>query len=155
MRFIKNAEGDTIVEVLIAIAVASAVIAGSYTVVNRTLLNSQQAQEHSEALKVAEGQVEQLKKLPPSLASDSVFCYNKDNSGQVVSFAGVSVPVSQADYPAGCKGIGLAGFYGTAIQYSTKGTLSLLDDNYKVYVRWDGATGGRDEVSINYRVYAP
>jgi prepilin-type N-terminal cleavage/methylation domain-containing protein len=53
--------GDTIVEVLIAIAVISMVLAGAYATTNRSLLATRAAQERSNALKLVETQLEQIK----------------------------------------------------------------------------------------------
>ena len=58
--------GDTIVEVLIAIAVVSAVLGGAFVSANRSLNMSRQSQERGEALKLAEGQVERVKSLGTS-----------------------------------------------------------------------------------------
>lgn len=56
-----NMRGDTIVEVLIAIAVVSLVLAGSYASTRRSANATRTAQEQGEALKFAESQVEQIK----------------------------------------------------------------------------------------------
>lgn len=53
--------GDTIVEVLIAIAVVSLILGGAYVTTNRSLLATRSAQERSIALKLAESQIERIK----------------------------------------------------------------------------------------------
>jgi prepilin-type N-terminal cleavage/methylation domain-containing protein len=53
--------GDTIVEVLIAIAVISLILGGAYVTTNHSLLAVRDAQEHGDALKLTESQLEQLK----------------------------------------------------------------------------------------------
>jgi len=55
--------GDTIVEVLIAIAVISLVLGGAYVTTNRSLRATRSAQERGNALKLVESQIEQLKGL--------------------------------------------------------------------------------------------
>jgi type II secretory pathway pseudopilin PulG len=60
-RRILDAKGDTIVEVLIAIAVVSSVLGGAFATANRSLLATRQSQERAEAMKYLEGQVESLK----------------------------------------------------------------------------------------------
>lgn len=55
-----NQAGDTIVEVLIAMAVASLVLGVSYAAANQNLLSTRQAQEHSEATEIANEQLEGL-----------------------------------------------------------------------------------------------
>ena len=67
--------GDTIVEVLIAIAVVSLVLGGAFTSTRRSSNTTRTAQEQGEALKLAESQVEQIKIAldndPPSLVNMS------------------------------------------------------------------------------------
>jgi type II secretory pathway pseudopilin PulG len=53
--------GDTIVEVLMCIAIVGAVIAGAYALASRSLAEGVSASEHSQAIKLAEGQLEALK----------------------------------------------------------------------------------------------
>ena len=65
-----NRRGDTIVEVLIAILVVGTVLGGAYVAANRYFKNVRQAQEYTNALKIAEGQIEQIK----------AFIDNNDNS---------------------------------------------------------------------------
>lgn len=71
-----NNSGDTIVEVLIAIVVATTVLAGGFAASNNSLKTSQDALEHSQALNRAQGEADLLKanaeNIPTSGAS-SIF----------------------------------------------------------------------------------
>lgn len=153
MKLLRSNRGDTIVEVLISMAIASFVLGGAYALVNRTLANSQQAQEHSEALKIAEGQLEQLKGKQPTLVGTNVFCYSKDDNSLVPFPGALSVPATEADYEDPCKAIGIAGYYRVAVLYNRNDASNPYDDLYTAYVRWPGPTGGNDEVSLSYRVH--
>ncbi|HUC89835.1 MAG TPA: prepilin-type N-terminal cleavage/methylation domain-containing protein [Patescibacteria group bacterium] len=71
--------GDTIVEVLISLAVISLVLGGAYATANTSLQITRSSQERSNATKLAESQIEQLKGLantnPSALFSaPSPFC---------------------------------------------------------------------------------
>lgn len=55
-----NQTGDTIVEVLLAIAIVSAVLGASFTAINQSTQVNRQAQERSYALELAESQLELL-----------------------------------------------------------------------------------------------
>lgn len=84
VRIKKHASrGDTIVEVLISILVVGTVLGGSYVAANRYFKNIRQAQEYTNALKIAEGQVEQIKSYidngdnSPKTTS-SGFCFNNN-----------------------------------------------------------------------------
>lgn len=96
MRLNKQQRGDTILEVLIAVAVLSLVLTISFALSNRNTQGNRQAQERGEATKYTETQMELLKTYlaqttTPSLPSPgSFFCMKKDGSGPV----NISLPVS-------------------------------------------------------------
>ena len=53
--------GDTIVEVLFAVLVIGIVLTGAYAVVTHSIIDEQDAQEHSYALGLIQSQIEQLR----------------------------------------------------------------------------------------------
>lgn len=57
----KSAKGDTIVEVLISIAIVGAALTGGYSLASHSLQEGISASERTAALKMAESQVEALK----------------------------------------------------------------------------------------------
>lgn len=75
---LKNQRGDTIVEVLIAIAIISLTLAGAYTSTNRSANMSRTAQERGEALKWAETQIEQIKATSTDLSGKDSFCFDSN-----------------------------------------------------------------------------
>jgi len=138
IRQLKRAHaGETIVEVLIAIAVVSAVLGSSFAVINKMLQNSQQTQEHEEALKLLEGQVETLKvaaKQPTtptvfSISPTTPFCLNGDATVK---------PIVTAD---DCKD----GRYLLSINRN--------GDTFHASATWDGPTGGQEKIEIVYEVF--
>lgn len=85
--------GDTIVEVLIVMAVISLVLVVSFVTSNRSLKSVQDAQEHTNAQQLVASQIEQLRTLAASATDDehnvftyaSGFCvYNNNSSGSSV-----------------------------------------------------------------------
>jgi prepilin-type N-terminal cleavage/methylation domain-containing protein len=54
--------GDTLIEVLMAIAILSSVLAGSYSITRRSLRISQASQDRIYGLKLLEGQVEMMRR---------------------------------------------------------------------------------------------
>jgi type II secretory pathway pseudopilin PulG len=61
LKFNSKHRGDTIIEVLLSMTIAAAVISGAYALASRSLAEGVSASEHSQAIKLAESQVEALK----------------------------------------------------------------------------------------------
>jgi len=71
-------EGDTIVEVLIAIAIVSLILTAAYVISNKNTLAIQDNQERIQAQHLVEGQIESLR-AQGSLAN-STDCFTSDGS---------------------------------------------------------------------------
>lgn len=149
--------GDTIIEVLIAIAIVSSVLAATQNLMNRNLLKTQASQERTEASKVAQGQIEGLRALSVKKATipDDPFCLN----GTSITDLGFNNPIPNlaADtfnttrYPAPCSST--ANFYYIAITRETAVEGGSDGRLYKIHVRWDRIEGGgRDQVEMVYRI---
>jgi prepilin-type N-terminal cleavage/methylation domain-containing protein len=54
-------KGDTLVEVLICILLVSVILTGAYVTTNRSRIGIRDSQEHAQALKLVQGQLEQVK----------------------------------------------------------------------------------------------
>ena len=161
-RLLRGQKGDTIVEVLIAIAVISSVLAIAYSIMNRNLKTMRENQERSESVKQAQQQVEALKYLwgtatnQATITSPSVdqFCVGTDNITIVPLLGTAPDPSLAADnfanYPAAC----IRGLYRVGI------TRTGTAGNYvfKVYVRWlklgrrTAADNGRNQSTLVYRL---
>lgn len=139
--------GDTIVEVLISIAVIGAVLGGAYVVVNNSTKNSQAAQERSAAVKVAESQLELLRSFVAAgnpLPTGS-FCLEASTKHTITS----PLPAtSNTGYPPQC----LIDDGAVADRY-VAGIQAGASNRFTVYVTWDGLSGSRSQVSIAYKVY--
>ncbi len=156
-KLLRNQVGDTIVEVLICIAIMAGVLASAYAIVSRTSNNSQQAREHSQALKVAESQVELLKALLVTQPGQA-FCMTRDPASPTKTLNGFvalnapTVPTAMSAYPTECRvpyGAETERFWVSI----TKDRLTPGPGTYKVHVKWDGATGGIDSVELAYKVF--
>ena len=78
MRTLKQ-RGDTLVEVIICIGIVSLILTGAYVTTNRSTLGIRDAQEHAEALKLAQGQLEQIRQnaataTPGVFTQTGTFC---------------------------------------------------------------------------------
>jgi Tfp pilus assembly protein PilV len=151
---LKNSHGDTIVEVLIVLAILGLAFTMSYAIARRSLAQARSSQEHSEAQSILTNQIELIraaidKKTDVFIASP--FCMTGVTTLDS-SFGGgySSVPASStaddfSKYPAACQRNNL---YYTSITYdSTTGI-------FNVRVRWEGiANLERQQAQITYRVY--
>jgi type II secretory pathway pseudopilin PulG len=154
-----NHKGDTIVEVLIAIAIVGMVLAGAYASANKSLQANRRAQERAEALRVAEQQLEYLKKAGSDDAvnlADGNFC--------MASATGVRRPMTNGPPPAayGLDTFTLfpSGHYPLACRVSFNNGgyyyhpwVTGNAETFIVHVRWDGSGGLKQEATLTYRVH--
>lgn len=158
MTFRLKQTGDTIVEVMIAAAIAGMVLVGAYSAANRSSLQIRNAQEHSEAQKFAVAAVENLNvliKANPTwlVAATPVtpFCINgtpaafASGGAVATTFAEAQLPSSTYSTAADCqKGNGR---YHIVTERST-----VSPDIFTVHVIWDGVTGTKQMENIVYKV---
>lgn len=147
-----TARGDTIVEVLVVIAIIGVVLGGAYAFVNRNVKNNQQAQEHSRAVRAAESQLEMLRNF---VANNPIptgrFCFIGSGSNiQKVTIGGAlpAPALSPAGHPGQCKVSD-----GTVAERYLTGIKADSGNKFTVYVTWVGPNGNEQKVSTAYKVY--
>lgn len=156
--------GDTLVEVMISMAIIALVLGSSYSLAIRATNTGRQAQERVEATKLIEGQIEKLKYrstvadfwLPSKdYMSGNPFCVtNSSTISTRIPTSGLNVSTDVltdnfADYPlVGCQTSN--GRYNMSIFYNPAPT---SNDTFTFKIRWDRLGGGRDEVKIYYRMH--
>ena len=146
--------GDTIVEVMLSIAIIGMVLGASYTTSTRALRTGRFAQEHTEALKLAESQIEKLKYIasiitsvavvPPNIfdptaAGATPFCI--DNSPPPFAKIVTGTPA----FTTSC----MSTFYTSTVTYNKVG------DIFTVAVTWttEGNSGQQGNVQIAYKLH--
>lgn len=147
----RGQRGDTIVEVLIAVAVISLVLGGAYTATNRSLQSSRSAQEQSAAIKVVESQLEQLKGLadkPGGLSSLPLsFCLITSASGPVPTATGGPTNPCGLNAQGVTAGTNDQPVYQIAITQPSTNTFQLRST-------WTDVSGNAtNSVQMSYRVY--
>lgn len=134
--------GDTIVEVLICIAVISAILTGAFVVSNHSSQSVRDSEEHAQALQYLQGQIEQLRadvatKNYSSL--QSAFCYQA---------SGVyTIPITDPGCTQGT-------FYALQIQKiagPAGGINPVPMATFMAQVKWDSISGGTDQEQLYYR----
>lgn len=144
--------GDTIVEVLISIAVISLVLGGAYVTTNRNLLATRAAQERTNAISLVESQLEQIKSLsatdPETLFDPNIpveFCIAQDRV--ITGSDTADCRVDTAGAPNEIEPV-----------YNLSITRTGPDANqgyvFEVTNTWEDPSGNQDnQVQMIYRVY--
>lgn len=148
--------GDTIVEVLISIAIVGIVLGGAYAVIDSNTRNNQAAGERTSAVKVAESQLELLRSYAGSnsaLPTGNFCMYTTPPPASSVEVRDIPSPLllpspTNGGYPSECTVDD-----GVAVDRYVAGIHANGGNGFTVYVNWDGATGSRSQVSIAYKVY--
>ena len=120
-----NQIGDTMVEVLISMAIVSMILGGAYVTSNKSLISIRDAQEHVDALKLASAEVELVKAITPT---SGILCYTLDGTIQTIS--------------ANCTLTNTGAINLTNIQPSYKVAITVdATGTYKVQINWDTVSG--------------
>lgn len=148
--------GDTIVEVIIAVLIIATVLAGAFTLTNRSVRSVQDSEEHAEALQLLQGQVELLRYkasvagalMPPNLMTLSTgFCIGTNgtiyqpastNSNCLVNAQGSS---GQAN-----------SFYSLSISSPSSAPASGATTVFNFVATWSALGGGTNAVQLSYKV---
>lgn len=161
--------GDTIVEVIIVLAVLGLAISISYATANRSLQATRQAEENSQATELLQGQIEVLRSYAANLSTGPNYIYQSPNAF-CINTAGniVSAPlISNTDVTAGntkdyTKYPNYGGGFGANECYQSKlyhiiiGYDSAQTDTFTARATWDDVTGqGQDTVTLVYRLHQP
>ncbi|HJP95756.1 MAG TPA: prepilin-type N-terminal cleavage/methylation domain-containing protein [Candidatus Saccharimonadales bacterium] len=146
-RLRSNQRGDTIVEVLISIAVISMILGGAYVTTNNSLRAERGAQERTDASKLVESQIEALKNLADTgdttIFNTSGFCIT---GGTTVS---TSVKTNNT-----CK-FNATGSNNNTVQPVYYISITRNGNTFTVNNSWDSieTSGQTDSVQMVYKVY--
>lgn len=137
--------GDTIVEVLIAVAVIGMTLGGAYVTTNRNMQTSRNTEERSAGLKVAEGQIEQLKAL---IAKDAAKVFGGSLPGTFCVNEGDVFGSNNTKCKVNLQGKAVA----ATPQYEISNTKD--GNTFTVHVTWDRVGGGnKSDVRMIYRIH--
>ena len=135
MKRRKNQHGDTIIEVLITVSIVIATLTSAYMLSSRGAQTMQNASEQTQALKLAERQIELLR--THSALPGPGGCY--DATGAVASTPGDCI-VDSSGTP---KDISYTG-----ARYTIG--VTKPSDVYIITVTWDRIGGGKGNVTLYY-----
>lgn len=134
--------GDTIVEVIIAIAVISTILAGAFLVTTHSTRAVRDAEEHAQALQYLQGQVELLRAsaarsggLPTAL--NTPFCLGTSQYYQPATSSGQCT---------------LGSLYNLSITSPTASAQVNATTTFNLVASWAGLSGGTNTVYLAYKV---
>lgn len=132
--------GETIVEVMIGIAVVASVLSSAYYLLNRSYRQSQAAIERVAALKAAESKVETLRTFTQEgyakISTGNQYCISSSDNTQ-------TVPPVQAN----C----IVDRYNVFVTKDAYGAGPNAVETYKITSEWDSILGGKETLTIYYR----
>ncbi len=147
-KLLKNSEGDTIVEVLISIAIISLVLTISYSLSNRSSQYIQQSQERGEAQKISEQQLELLRNYLQPTTDWEGSHYKCFDDGTPASGIPPKPTTLATKCNKGTKDNG-QGRYKTAIVYDT------TTNTYTVTTTWSSLTSAPQQtLALSYKLPA-
>lgn len=150
---LKNNRGDTIVEVMIVLAVLGLAIGISYSTANRSLLNARQAQENSRATELARSQVEWLVSLTCPSGDGNCADPNIPSSPSYRFFHGpfpFCIDASAHAQDSSNAACTVEGLYNIQVRYFNTAS---QPHTFEVQIIWDDVLGeGTDTVRMDYTV---
>lgn len=156
--------GDTIIEVLIAIAIISFILAGGYVTADRSSGNVEDSEEHEIATTIAQTQLELLNSQPnllnlgPKFTSGNITCYNPTNYHLISSGPVSGIPGADPSYSS--DKLLCTNYDGYPENFTV--ALTLVSPNptpsgipiptYQVDVTWPHLGGsGQDDIKLFYQ----
>jgi prepilin-type N-terminal cleavage/methylation domain-containing protein len=140
-RLIKLGQnGDTIVEVMIAVVIIGTVLAGAFTLTNRNTRSIRDAEEHSQALQMLQGQLEQLRASSSTNAYNdygSNFCFDEDGNIQNLGSGAFGCQVTDSLYKF------------SIVKAADGGTSPTL---FTLTTQWDGILATTAQERLVYKV---
>lgn len=141
-RIHQRQRGDTIVEVMIAIAIISSVLAGAFYMTNHSTRAVRDSEEHAQALQLLQGQLEQLRAAAPTSSWASLpryFCFTSTNTIKTLSNA------TNYDCPA-------SNYYSFVITKPASAPAAGQTGLFTLKVQWDSVLSNKGNESLVYKV---
>ncbi len=153
-RLWRRQNGDTIVEVMISLAILTLVLGGAYYTANQSYRNDRDSQEHAEALTIAQTQLEELRAVG-SIAADKQ-CIGADltpSSDCEVNSSNTSLISDGSQCTPYCYMVKISKVTSTSTTYTPPSAPTVYLNTYDINVTWTALGGaGTDSVSLYYRV---
>jgi type II secretory pathway pseudopilin PulG len=145
-KTVNSSRGDTIVEVVIVTAILAVVLAGSYSLTSHALQNGIDSNKRTEALSIAQRQVEYLKDLYLHSADpDNALNPFRSASGICLVNSGGSLQTPPPSYNDPSRVCSDYGGSGVAVK------VTYASDIFSVNAAWEGFSNHQNEVNLYYK----
>lgn len=151
--------GDTIVEVLICILIISSVLAGAFATTNQSLRSVRSAQERSQAIRIAETQLERLRNLTLADVPATSFCM--DVGGVVTNDSTNKCYFDSSNALLTTTAVGTLstsgptnGYYSHTDGVRYKVVIEKNGNLYTANIRWITLNSELGRTTMYYKVYA-
>lgn len=153
--------GDTIVEVILVLAVLGLAISIAYSTANRSLQATRQAEENSQATALVQAQIETLRSNAALASMDINYIYRDpvttggfcfDSSSTIVGLVTLT-PTTTSDYTRYDPRCLYNNLFHIAIFYEKTDSLGNINDTFTVRATWDDVMAGQDTVTLTYRLH--
>lgn len=136
----RSQAGDTIVEVMIALMIIASILTGAFLLSNKSNDSMRSSQEHTEALQLLQGQIEQTRALATSGRQ-------ADLTNAPSPFCVVDSAIKSGN---DCKNI--EGFYTLSIERDAGCVATSAICTFQFLADWDNLGGGSSHEQLVYRV---
>ena len=143
--------GETIVEVLFAIAVVASAIGGAFAISSRSSNTIQANQERYQAQLIANSQADGLRIYESNnltFTPNAYFCMN--NSSIVAGDGTYTNPSNPSNVPHGCMQSNGSNQNLYTIYIKALNSGSVDENIFMITVQWDSLLGGKDQVELLY-----
>lgn len=145
--------GDTIVEVLISVAVISLVLASAYAISNRNTSTTQDTQEHSQAQQIVQRQIESLRALSSAGRLVPAVVPPTGSVGGCVIGSGTGLVLNTSnDGSCTFASDGVTGNCTAEPCFNTGITRNAALNVYTVTASWTNVRGDATKVSMEYGI---
>lgn len=153
--------GDTIVEVLLSVAIISSMLVGSFAIANKSSTQIRMAQERTEATKLTTTVIEQIKNSPSEFTvSDKWNCYDFNNNLVLPPSSSLVAPeIPTANFPVFNSSTDTNSTFNPACEFAPNNGVKYITfvkydsaiNKFDINTRWDRAGGSREQEIMVYR----
>jgi prepilin-type N-terminal cleavage/methylation domain-containing protein len=141
--------GDTIVEVLISVAVISLVLAAAYAITSRNTATTQDTQEHNQAQQIVQQQIERMRAMS---ASGTLATLDAMTGGCIIGSGSTLTANAGTDGSCDLRLDGATCAPGDSPCFHVAIKKDASTKIYHVAVSWDGLRGDTSSISMEYGI---